>query len=119
MAATAPVPAEVLEARRSGSGGRGGYIQAIDAQALLNLARQHDLVIEVLRRPGHFVIVGRPLMRAWPAARVRDEVIRAAADKVVLGQMTPTQDLEFSIDALVEIGVRALSPGINDPRTAR
>jgi uncharacterized membrane protein len=38
---------------------------------------------------------------------------------VVLGpKRTPTQDLEFSIDALVEIALRALSPGINDPRTA-
>jgi uncharacterized membrane protein len=105
---TTPVPA-----------GRGGYVQAIDAQALLRLAREHDLVIEILRRPGHFVILGRPLMRAWPAARVSDEVIEAAADKVVLGpKRTPTQDLEFSIDALVEIALRALSPGINDPRTA-
>ena len=46
-------------------------------------------------------------------------MIRAAADKVVLGpKRTPNQDLEFSIDALVEIALRALSPGINDPRTA-
>jgi uncharacterized membrane protein len=65
------------------------------------------------------VIGGRPLMRAWPAARVSEEVIEAAVPKVVLGpKRTPTQDLEFSIDALVEIALRALSPGINDPRTA-
>ncbi|MCB2061499.1 MAG: DUF2254 domain-containing protein, partial [Novosphingobium sp.] len=31
---------------------------------------------------------------------------------------TPEQDLEFSIDELVEIALRALSPGINDPFTA-
>jgi hypothetical protein len=38
---------------------------------------------------------------------------------VVLGpKRTPTQDVEFSIHALVEIAARALSPGINDPRTA-
>ncbi|WIJ24795.1 DUF2254 family protein [Devosia sp. RR2S18] len=30
----------------------------------------------------------------------------------------PTQDIEFSIRHLVEIAVRALSPGINDPYTA-
>jgi uncharacterized membrane protein len=120
VAATAPVPVGVLaEPAVPVPAARGGYVQAIDTEALLRLARQHDLVIEILRRPGHFVIVGRPLMRAWPAARVREEVIEAAADKVVLGpKRTPTQDLEFSIDALVEIALRALSPGINDPRTA-
>lgn len=33
-------------------------------------------------------------------------------------QRTDQQDVEFSINQLVEIGVRALSPGINDPFTA-
>jgi uncharacterized membrane protein len=84
----------------------------------LRLARAHDLVLELHRRPGRFVIAGR-LMRAWPSARVTDEVIEAAADKVVIGpKRTPTQDVEFLVGALVEIAVRALSPGINDPRTA-
>ena len=119
-AATQPVPADVISQPAAPiPAGRGGYIQAIDTQALLGLAREHDLVIEILRRPGHFVIVDRPLMRAWPAARVSEAVIEAAVPKVVLGpKRTPTQDLEFSIDALVEIALRALSPGINDPRTA-
>jgi uncharacterized membrane protein len=120
MAATGPAPAELLaQPAAAVPAERGGYIQAIDAQALLRLARQHDVVIEILRRPGHFVIAGRPLMRAWAIARASDEVIEAAADKVVLGpKRTATQDLEFLIDALVEIALRALSPGINDPRTA-
>ena len=98
---------------------KGGYIQAIDTRGLLRLAREHDLVIEIFRRPGQFVIAGRPVMRAWPSARVSDQVSETAADQVVLGpKRTPTQDVEFSIGALVEIALRALSPGINDPRTA-
>ena len=31
---------------------------------------------------------------------------------------TPTQDVDFAVAALVEIALRALSPGINDPQTA-
>ena len=31
---------------------------------------------------------------------------------------TPTQDIDFAVAALVEIALRALSPGINDPQTA-
>ncbi len=34
------------------------------------------------------------------------------------GQRTPVQDIHFLMDELVEIGLRALSPGINDPFTA-
>jgi uncharacterized membrane protein len=120
IAATKPVPADLLaQAAAAMPAPRGGYIQAIDTRGLLHLAREHDLVIEIHRRPGQFVIAGRPLMRAWPSARVTDRVIEAGAEQVVLGpKRTPTQDVEFSIDALVEIALRALSPGINDPRTA-
>jgi uncharacterized membrane protein len=58
-------------------------------------------------------------MHAWPSARVSERVIEAALEEVVVGpKRTPTPDVEFSIGALVEIAVRALSPGINDPRTA-
>jgi uncharacterized membrane protein len=43
-------------------------------------------------------------------------VIRAAFS---LGpRQAATQDLEFAVRQLVEVGVRALSPGINDPFTA-
>jgi uncharacterized membrane protein len=37
---------------------------------------------------------------------------------VVGDQRTPAQDVEFGMSQLVEIAVRALSPGINDPFTA-
>ena len=33
-------------------------------------------------------------------------------------QRTPVQDIEFAVNQLVEIAVRALSPGVNDPFTA-
>jgi uncharacterized membrane protein len=120
IAATKPAPMELLAAPPAPiPAPRGGYIQAIDTRGLRHLAREHDLVIEIFRRPGQFVIAGRPVMRAWPSARVTDPVIETAAEQVVLGpKRTPTQDVEFSIDALVEIALRALSPGINDPRTA-
>ncbi|MGH6898269.1 MAG: DUF2254 domain-containing protein, partial [Geminicoccaceae bacterium] len=118
--ATKPVPADLLaQAPAPIPAPKGGYVQAIGTHALLSLARAHDLVIRIERRPGHFVIAQRPLMHAWPQARVSEQVVAAAAEEVVLGpKRTPTQDVEFSIDALVEIAVRALSPGINDPRTA-
>jgi uncharacterized membrane protein len=32
---------------------------------------------------------------------------------------TATQDVEFVVDQLVDVAVRALSPGINDPATAQ
>jgi uncharacterized membrane protein len=118
--ATRPLPAELLAQNPAPIPARhSGYVQAIDTRALLSLARERDLVIRIERRPGHFVIAGRPLMHAWPGDRVTDDVLETAAPNAVVGpKRTPTQDVEFSIGALVEIGLRALSPGINDPRTA-
>lgn len=96
-----------------------GYIQLIDSNALLALAVKENLVILLERRPGHFVIQGSPLALAWPSKRVHDHIqAQINAAFVVGSQRTPVQDVEFAVNQLVEIAVRALSPGVNDPFTA-
>ena len=50
---------------------------------------------------------------------VDESVVKHVANKVILGSYrTPVQDPEFAIHQLVEVALRALSPGINDPYTA-
>jgi uncharacterized membrane protein len=116
--ATEPLPTELLAQAPVPAPGD-GYVQAIDEKAFLSLARERDLVIETGRRPGQFALAGQPLLRIWSRAGVDEAALAAAAHKVVLGpKRTPTQDLEFALGVLVEITLRALSPGINDPRTA-
>jgi len=49
-----------------------------------------------------------------------DDVEKSVRATFVIGaERSGTQDLGFFIDQLVELAVRALSPGINDPATAR
>ena len=96
-----------------------GYMQAIDAEGVLRLANQHDVVIHLLQRPGDFMVRSRPLAHVWPAGRDADEIERKLNDLVIVGnRRTPRQDAECAILEMVEIAVRALSPGINDPFTA-
>ncbi|MEZ5475081.1 MAG: DUF2254 domain-containing protein [Steroidobacteraceae bacterium] len=96
-----------------------GYMHYVDADALLALAEEHDAVIRMERRPGHYVVAGTPLARVWPPDRVADDIADKINGALVFGnQRTPGQDIEFSVQQLVEIAVRALSPGINDPFTA-
>ncbi|MGI8842411.1 MAG: DUF2254 domain-containing protein, partial [Gemmatimonadaceae bacterium] len=96
-----------------------GYVQLIDDDALLNLAVEEDLILRVERRAGHFVVKGSPLARVWPGSRVQDRTkAKINAAFVVGDQRTPVQDVEFTVNQLVEIAVRALSPGVNDPFTA-
>lgn len=97
----------------------GGYLQAIDLDGLLKLAREHDLVMRLERRPGQYVIEESTLLRAWPPERCGDDLGRRLADCFIMGwRATPEQDMEYGIRQLVEVAVRALSPGVNDPFTA-
>ncbi len=96
-----------------------GYVQAIDAEALMHIACEQDLIVRVEVRPGRFVTERDVVFSAYPETRVPDETARQLRAAVVVGRdRSPLQDLEFSVRRLVEIAQRALSPGINDPTTA-
>ncbi len=96
-----------------------GYLQLIDADALMALASQEDLLLRLERRPGHYLFKGQAMVMVWPGERVTETLVDKMNGAFVLGdQRTAVQDVEFSFQQLVEIAVRALSPGINDPFTA-
>jgi uncharacterized membrane protein len=98
---------------------RSGYVQRLDAEALMRLAVEHDLLMRVETRPGRFVAEDDAMLLAYPRDRVTGEVADRLRVALALGpDRTPEQDLEFSIRRIVEIAQRALSPGINDPTTA-
>jgi uncharacterized membrane protein len=97
-----------------------GYVQAIDGDALLRLTAEHDVILRIEVPPGRFVHDGATLMRAWSKAALDTAFGERARAAFILGSgRTPTQDVQFFIAQLVELAVRALSPGINDPGTAR
>jgi uncharacterized membrane protein len=95
----------------------GGYVQAIDMDGLVEAAGRAGGAFRVARRPGHRVYPGEALVLA--TVDVPEEVARRVRGAFVLGsERTGEQDVEFAALQLVEVAVRALSPGINDPFTA-
>jgi uncharacterized membrane protein len=97
----------------------GGYIAALDVDRLVSNCKDRDLVMRLAVRPGQFVIAGSPLALVAPDAAVDDDLIRCVNEAFLFeSQRTPYQDIEFTVDQMVEVAVRALSPGINDPFTA-
>ena len=95
-----------------------GYIQIIDFAGLDRIARDVECRIELRLRPGDFVHPDVVLL-AVVGAKPDDAMADGLRDCFSLGAMrSPSQDIEFLIDELVEIALRALSPGINDPFTA-
>lgn len=96
-----------------------GYVQYIDPDLMLAVAREKDLVIRLLHKPGHFVRSGVVVALVWPADRVDERAEGEMRDAFEIGNVrTPTQDILCAVNQLVEMAVRAMSPAINDPFTA-
>jgi uncharacterized membrane protein len=96
-----------------------GYVDEIDSAALAKIAADHDLIVRVERRPGHFVTPGAEMLRVYPKVRLSKKLASELQSNVYLNiERTRTQDIEFAVDQLVEVALRALSPSINDPFTA-
>ena len=97
---------------------KGGYLQTIDMDAILRLAESGDLTVRLEKEIGAFVVPGEALASVWPAgaaAHLLEELRRGFH----LGlERTREQDIERGLIELTDIGVRALSPGVNDPTTA-
>lgn len=92
-----------------------GYIQGIDYQSLGSVAEEDGLRLLCTRRAGHFVVQSNELARASGPLRDPDRYEKAF---VIGPTRTESQDVEFAFRQLVEIALRALSPGVNDPYTA-
>ena len=102
---------------------RCGYVEAVDESGLMELATEHDLVIRLQYRAGDFVIRGKPLLLVDPRSGggpgMDPELVRKLGRSLAFSrERSPSQNLMFLVDELVEIMARALSPGVNDPFTA-
>ncbi len=96
-----------------------GMLQAIDGASLVELACHEDVEVVLALRPGDYVYEGCVVARVHGAGQASQAVEDGVVDALVLGRRrTLVQDVEYAFDQLVEIAVRALSPGINDPFTA-
>lgn len=98
---------------------RGGYVQTIEFEDIIDAARSAGVIVALRFRAGDYVVEGGRDIGVYPAEQFNPELRDAIARAFTIGpNRTPVQDLEFSIRHLVEVAVRALSPGINDPYTA-
>jgi uncharacterized membrane protein len=102
---------------------KSGYLQAIDINSLLKFVTKEDFALKLTIKPGDFVIknsqIGSCLLRDEQKEDFENTIGDPINSRLLLGdKSTAEQDPEFAIRQLVEVAVRALSPGINDPFTA-
>lgn len=93
-----------------------GYIQLLDVDGLIELARRHGATVELRRAVGEYVVEGVPVgFVTGPGA---SEVARVASGHFDIGPVrTLQQDVEYGLRRIVDIGLKAISPAVNDPST--
>lgn len=96
----------------------GGYLTHVDRFMLADDATATDVSVRLLKRVGDQVVEGEPIAQVWPAERgeamtpnLRDHLHTASS-------RSTDQDVRFAQQQIVELAVRAMSPGTNDPYTA-
>lgn len=98
---------------------RWGYVQTVAESRLAAFARAHAAVVRMERKPGDFIDRGDTIvsvaMENAPDDKMITELNRAYG---IDGYRTIDQDPAFGIRQLVDIALKALSPGINDTTTA-
>jgi len=98
---------------------RNGYLQGVDGATLLRLAREHKTIVRMDRGIGEFVVQNTPLASLALENPPDQEIIAALREAYDIDRYrTVHQDCAFGIRQLVDMALRALSPGINDTTTA-
>jgi uncharacterized membrane protein len=97
---------------------RTGYLKWVDLEALEQYAREHDTVVRLDRAVGEFVIEGMPLVSLKGAPSAAAAVDALTRSCTIGRQRSINQDVAFGIRQIVDVALKALSPGINDTTTA-
>ncbi|MFW0795739.1 DUF2254 domain-containing protein [Gordonia sp. CPCC 205515] len=104
-----------------------GFVVGIDETRLLRTAGRCDAILAVRVRPGDHVVSGDVIASVHPSdphtGNVDDDTFESVETTtcrtIELGDTrTPHQDIQFAVQQLTEMAVRAVSPGTNDPYTA-
>ena len=92
-----------------------GYIQFVDLSKLEDWAEQNDAQVEIIAKIGEYVFEGKPLMNIYSETK---HLHPEKAFITIGDERTAEEDLGYSIQKIIEVAIRATSPGRQDPNTA-
>lgn len=99
--------------------GGNGYIQCVDNVALLRWAREQKTIVRMERGIGDFVVGDALLASVTRESPPEEDMVAALqAAYTISRHRTLQQDAAFGIRQIVDMALRALSPGVNDTTTA-
>jgi uncharacterized membrane protein len=96
-----------------------GYIQNVDSDGLLRLARDRKTIVRMECGIGEFVVQNTALASLALEEPPDQETIAAlSASYSISSYRTVDQDPAFGVRQIVDMALKALSPGVNDTSTA-
>lgn len=114
-----PLPPMPGRSWKSVTANRNGYLQSVDIETLLRVARKHKTIVRMEIDIGGFALENTPLASLALQNPLNEEIIAAIRAAYNIDRFrTVKQDCAFGIRQLVDMALRALSPGINDTTTA-
>lgn len=98
---------------------KSGYLEYIDKESLIETISEKNSLLVLFQRAGGHLVEGLEIGVLYSNIHWEKEALENIISQFKIGKIkTSQQDLEFSIHQMVEIALRALSSGINDPYTA-
>lgn len=99
--------------------GKDGYIQSMNNSDILSLARDKETIVRMEHGIGDFVVRNTTLASLSLTENPDEETIATLQASFSISRYrTVEQDVAFGIRQIVDVALKALSPGINDTTTA-
>lgn len=96
-----------------------GYVVSVDKEGLRECARSLERVVRMESTTGDFVIAGQPLVSlSSETAPTKAQCAALTKCFSVDSLRTIEQDVAYGLQQIVDVALKALSPGINDQTTA-
>lgn len=98
---------------------RSGLFQGFDKEDMLHFCISKNVVIELGAKIGDYIIKGNPLLYVYRNNELHCDFFKEISQLI---EISMSRDIDvhsyYGFKQLMEIALKALSPGINDPETA-
>ncbi len=99
-----------------------GYVQALDMDALTEVAVAQRIAIRVRSEIGHHLVDGSGVAWAWAiegqVADARPITVGINEAILVTNERLADRDIGFGLRQMVDVAIKAIAPSVNDPYTA-
>ncbi len=98
-----------------------GYLQLYRTEKMFRIAKENDLIIRTMKMIGEYMLENDTVLKIYQYDKDEfdQDLVDEIKESIVVGdEINLYDDIGSSSRKMVEIALRSLSPGVNDPQTA-